>query len=69
MEHDEDDTPRGPMGCRSMMQQMLERMCATNDWNPAAMCQRMMASMGTAKDTGAPPAPEGPVTPCARRAS
>jgi hypothetical protein len=52
--HEKDETPREPKGCRSLMQQMMDRMCATNDWT--AMCQRMMASAGLTKDTDAPAA-------------
>jgi hypothetical protein len=58
METKRDKPPREPMSCRSMVQQMMERMCGTDECSPAAMCKRMMASMETTKDTDAQATPE-----------
>jgi len=49
--------PEG-MGVPSMMQQMMEKMCGTGEFSPAAKCQGMMTSVGKTADMAAYATPE-----------
>jgi hypothetical protein len=49
--------PEG-MGVPSMMQQMMQKMGATGEFSPAAMCQAMMTSVGKAAEMAAYATPE-----------
>ncbi len=45
-------------GMPSMMRQMMERMGGGGDFNPAAMCQAMMSSVGKSAELAAYATPE-----------
>jgi len=47
-----------PPGIPPMVQWMMEKMCRTGEFRPGATCQRLMASMGTAMETGPRSTPE-----------
>ena len=50
-------TPTGE-GMPSMMRQMMEKMGGGGDFNPAAMCQAMMTSVGKSAELAAYATPE-----------
>jgi len=60
MDSEEKKAPMpGAMGMPPMMQQMMQKMMAgTQDFNPMAMCQAMMTSVGKAAEMAAYATPE-----------
>ncbi len=50
--------PSGGEGMPSMMRQMMEKMGGGGDFNPAAMCQAMMTSVGKSAELAAYATPE-----------
>ena len=51
-------SPAEEVGMPSMMRQMMEKMGASGEFNPAAMCQAMMTSVGKSAEMAAYATPE-----------